>query len=305
MCSMKILIPIDQSVYSKVALQFICGRCANFGKDSHFYVIHIRPQTFLGSLFERKGIEEALEEEAMDLLNPAVKQLQDAGLQAEAIYDVGNVPQLIDDYAEKHDVDLIVMGSQGTSSVQGIIFGSVTNSLLALTYKPMLVLRDKAINFKDSPYIGLTVDGSMYSQTATDYLIKHMGFFGGKPRVYLMNVVERPAPGRDYPLEEQAREEHKENIGEIFDEAEAKLIKAGAECRKDILTGNEPGDAIAKFADKEDLDLIVIGTRGRGAIQSSLLGSTSSRIAAVSDRPLLIVQTDEDAVAKKEQKQKS
>ncbi len=295
---MKILIPIDQSQYSQVALEFIRSRCANFGSNAEVLVVHVHPLSLFDSLIGRGKADETYREEAMELLEPAVTKLKEAGIQAKPVFAMGNVPQTINQIAEEENVDLIVMGSQGTSAVQGIIFGSVTNSLLALTYKPMLVLHDKPISFRDSPYIGIATDGSPYAESAVQFIADNMKLFGGVPRVYLINVVERPAPGQAYhPLEREEAQEHKEFMSEIFESAEARLKEHGAECVRIRLTGDEPGDVLAEFAEKEDLDLVVIGTRGKGVFRSSVMGSTATRFAAVSDRPQLIVQTDEDKIA--------
>lgn len=294
---MKILVPIDQSQYSQVALEFIRAKGANFGAHAEVIVINVHPVSFFDTLIGHGKADETFREEAMEFLVPAVEKLRAAGINARAVYESGsNIAKVIDEVAEKEKVDMIVMGAQGMSSVQGIIFGSVTNSLLATTYEPMLVLHDKPVSFRDSPYIGIAVDGSPYADSAVDFVAKHMNMFGGVPRIYFINVVERPAPGQAYrPLEKEEAAEHKEFMGEVFEGAEEKLRAAGAECVRIKLTGDEPGDALAAFAEKEDLDLVVIGTRGLGAFQATVMGSTSTRFAAMSDRPQLIIQTDESA----------
>lgn len=51
-----------------------------------------------------------------------------------------------------------------------------------------------------------------------------------------------------------------------------------------------PADAIAEYAAAEDADLIVVGSRGRGAVASLVLGSTSHRLIHITDRDLLVVK---------------
>jgi nucleotide-binding universal stress UspA family protein len=49
-------------------------------------------------------------------------------------------------------------------------------------------------------------------------------------------------------------------------------------------------EAIVAFAESHDVDLIVVGSRGHGALAGALLGSVSRGIVAESRRPVLIVR---------------
>jgi hypothetical protein len=51
-------------------------------------------------------------------------------------------------------------------------------------------------------------------------------------------------------------------------------------------------DAIAQLADEAQSALIVIGTRGRGAVWAALGGSVSLELVAASPVPVLVVPTD-------------
>ena len=49
-------------------------------------------------------------------------------------------------------------------------------------------------------------------------------------------------------------------------------------------------DEIVAYADSHDVDLIVVGSRGHGAIAGALLGSVSRGLLGESKRPILIVK---------------
>lgn len=56
------------------------------------------------------------------------------------------------------------------------------------------------------------------------------------------------------------------------------------------LEGGPAAEMIVDFAKNVDADLIIAGSRGRGALKSLLLGSVSHGIAHASDRDVLIVK---------------
>ncbi|MGD8244544.1 MAG: universal stress protein [Anaerolineae bacterium] len=75
------------------------------------------------------------------------------------------------------------------------------------------------------------------------------------------------------------------------DAAEA-LEDAGVEVEVEVLEG-PPAEAILRVADAHQADLIVMGTRGYGALTSLLLGSVSHRVLAHTHVPVLIIRAEE------------
>jgi len=65
--------------------------------------------------------------------------------------------------------------------------------------------------------------------------------------------------------------------------------RTGLEVKTELLVGN-PADEIVAFADTIDADLIVVGSRGHGALASVLLGSVSRAVLHESRRPVLVVR---------------
>jgi nucleotide-binding universal stress UspA family protein len=57
----------------------------------------------------------------------------------------------------------------------------------------------------------------------------------------------------------------------------------------------EPGLTICRVADELDADVIVLGTRGRGAIKRALLGSVSTHVTNNAGRPVLVIGDAADA----------
>ena len=78
-------------------------------------------------------------------------------------------------------------------------------------------------------------------------------------------------------------------LHEAADAAEA----AGVDCTLERISGDTV-DEIVAVADSADADMIVIGSRGRGPLTSTLLGSVSKGVLAESRRPVLIVRGTHD-----------
>jgi nucleotide-binding universal stress UspA family protein len=58
--------------------------------------------------------------------------------------------------------------------------------------------------------------------------------------------------------------------------------------RRRVVIGN-PAERLAELADDEGAELIVVGSRGRGAFKAAFLGSVSNSLVGVARCPVLIV----------------
>jgi nucleotide-binding universal stress UspA family protein len=62
---------------------------------------------------------------------------------------------------------------------------------------------------------------------------------------------------------------------------------------KNLICANAPAQAIVEYAGREQIDLIVTGTHGRGAIAHLLLGSVAERVVRLAPCPVLTVRHHE------------
>lgn len=77
---------------------------------------------------------------------------------------------------------------------------------------------------------------------------------------------------------------------QLLDDALAIADRADVPASVKLLRGNTV-DEIVAYADSMNADLIVVGSRGHGAITSALLGSVSRGVLAESRRPVMIVRS--------------
>ncbi|MGH9365444.1 MAG: universal stress protein [Thermoanaerobaculia bacterium] len=79
----------------------------------------------------------------------------------------------------------------------------------------------------------------------------------------------------------------------VLREAEREVRRLGQKARLRFVQSRRLGpvaDAIAHEADRERVDLIVVGTEGHGALGRFALGSVSARLLHISRRPVAVVR---------------
>jgi len=76
---------------------------------------------------------------------------------------------------------------------------------------------------------------------------------------------------------------------EIISSAEAYVKSEGADYQCKLLQG-VPGDEIARAAQSEKVDLIIMGSRGLSEVRAFLLGSISDKVSHRAKCPTLIVK---------------
>ncbi|MGH3026131.1 MAG: universal stress protein [Gaiellaceae bacterium] len=74
-----------------------------------------------------------------------------------------------------------------------------------------------------------------------------------------------------------------------LEDAEQVASEHGVRASTRLLVG-DAADEIVAYADSQDVDMIVIGSRGHGALVSALLGSVSRGVLSESRRPVMVVR---------------
>jgi nucleotide-binding universal stress UspA family protein len=297
---MKILVPIDGSTYSQNSLEFLVSRKELLRNDAEIELLVVLDPlpTRAARLVGKDSLVHFYEEEADKILKPARKFLKKYDVQAKESFLVGDPSEKIADEAERLGADLLIMGSRGRTALAGLFLGSVTNGVLARCKTPILILRGKPAPEDDAIRVGVAVDGSKYGVAAVKYLLRNVALFGADSQFYLINVASDYAgtvmpdmAGMALPAlsESEVLELQKKEFSEAVDPLRPLFAKAGITPKDVCLVGN-PGDEIAAFAKKKDLDIIVMGSHGYGRFKSAVMGSTAMRIAARGKVPILLIR---------------
>ena len=132
----KIVVPIDFSNFSKIALEEAMRHASN---PSNIYVITInRPPSPV--FLEPKSSDE-LVKPTLDKLDEFLGDPKYAEINRDVRYKYGNPGEAINNYAIEISADLIVIGSHGRSGLTEITLGSVAERIVRHAPCPVIVLR--------------------------------------------------------------------------------------------------------------------------------------------------------------------
>lgn len=299
---MRILVPVDGSEQSRHVLRFLAGRETMLGSHPDITLVNVQysvPEAVI-RLLDLQSVKSACEAEGREVFEKLRDDISllHADVKQSVLY--GEAGTAIAAEADRIDADLIVMGTRGLSAPMGYLLGSVSNAVLSKTQRPILLVRPETPCVGgDAMRVGIAVDGSDHGLAAVTVTLSNAELFGKNASFRVLHaepdyrdMMSQSAYMLDTigPLltKDEFREESEtaykaavEPALELF--RTARLPATGVE-----LTG-DAGEAIAEYA-RENLDVLVMGSHGRGNFTAAVMGSTAMKIAATSTVPILVVR---------------
>jgi nucleotide-binding universal stress UspA family protein len=231
-------------------------------------------------------------ENAKILLEENRHALENGGVKAEVLIETivntitqGTIPLTILEKADLENVSLIAMGARGKNTIQNILLGSVSASVIRNAKTPVLLMR-----FPPAPRAGDTrpdlfsrilvpVDFSEPSRNVLS-LLKEIPSAG---QVVLLNVVDKGESGEEI---QGAVKVAMEKLAIIKND----LAAAGIAVEALVHVGYPP-DEINATAERSTITLILMSPRGEGwtrELRALFIGSTTNAVIRRADRPVLI-----------------
>ena len=260
----KILIPTDFSSYSNFALEY-ASFIAN-EKGAKLFILHVISSSSKGIVFAQKKFEEIKE---FDYLK---------GIDYEVIIEEGHiVSKAINRVGIAHDINLVIMGSKGVSSIEEMILGSCTENVIRKSHFNVLVLKHKMNQLK----IDNILFPSDFSSEAFSIFEKVKEFailFNAKIYFLIVNIPNH--------------NEHKSTIKSKMN----KLIKFYKLDENNInyeriITNDKTKElGVLNASIDYNIDLIAIGSHGKNILKKLIHESISLEIVRDSFKPILTIR---------------
>lgn len=285
----QILVPVDGSDPATAALDHALDIAADH--DATVHAINVA-DTNVPSL-TRVGVDvvDALVQEGAKVVDEARQrgERRDISMVTEVIQ--GEPAEIILEYDESYDIDLLVMGTRGQRDLGEYVLGNVTDQVVTTTETPVITVRS-ALDASSYPYgtVMVPTDGSDSASMAVERGAEIAAHNGAA--LQLLFVVDDQLLGLD--TRSAAAGDRLEADGEDLLEAAAEI--AAEQGCTDITATVEHGsvrDEIKSYADRQGVDLIVMGTQGRTGIDQRLLGSITERVLRTAPVPVLTVGSHE------------
>ena len=239
--------------------------------------------------------ENQIKAESEGALEQEAQRFRDAGREVRTQVRSGHPAEQIVLAAGEYASDLVIVGSHGLTGIKRFLLGSVSDHVLQYAPCSVLIVKQQREETPTGEYrplrILLAYDDSEPARKAVEFMAALP--LGDKAHVRALKVL---------PIIKMFRQDIKQRLSWVWQEKKLRSQQALArithevrwghpEIDTELREGDDVSQEILGAATSDHSDLIVLGHKGKGAIDSFLLGSVTIRIAHHADCSVLAVRT--------------
>jgi nucleotide-binding universal stress UspA family protein len=278
-----ILLATDFSEVSRAALGYACNLARWYG--SKIFVTHVVPhEPYLSVPLEPIPVDLDLfwnrEKENMAAF-VATKFLEE--IPHEDILQRGELWDVISAVIEKHNIDLVVVGTHGRQGLKKVVLGSVAEKIYRQAKCPVLtVCPEIAASHKAGWELKRILFATDFSETSLHALPYALSLAEENQAILIFLHV---APLVPY--------QYKESVMDTTCKRLEGLMPPGTWCTPDfVVCFDFPAQGILQVARDRETDLIILGVNRRAAVglTSHLPWSTASDVVSAAPCPVLTVR---------------
>ena len=290
----RILCPVDFSEFSASVLAYAAAFAKLFGSDVtvlHVFATAVPPAssaTYPAWLLQVPEARKSIADDLHLLLAPLVS----TGVTVRTHIAEGNTAAEIVRHAADRDVDLVVMGTHGRSGFDRLTLGSVAEKVLRKSPCPVVTIPPGAA--RDATVVPVRqilcpTDFSTCSEQAMDFALSLAA--RANAAVTALHVVEtidaRPElSGAMAELQERRCDTERGYLEEI------NAARTDGNRITNAVTLGRPHLEILRMMEERTIDVIVMGVRGRGAVDITLFGSTTNHVVRRARCPVVTVRSE-------------
>ncbi|MGB8581522.1 MAG: universal stress protein [Candidatus Sulfotelmatobacter sp.] len=288
-----ILCPIDFSDFSAAAYQYALSLADYYkARIVALHVVEVWKYPFADYAAHEADyakFSRALNEGGEVQLRRFVKERPADRLQPELLVRQGNAPNCILSFAQKENIEVIVMGTHGRRGFDRLVLGSTTDRVMRKAACPVLVVSDpshKALTTAPDGRHRLSrilycTDFSNNSERARGYAISLAAEYGAE--LTLLHVAQN-AP--DLARAEVIIAERTQELDKLLSHTERNNFNV-----KLAIRFGKPYEEIVRHATEAQASLIIMTARGGDAVDRAVFGSTTYRVIQLGPCPVLAVHT--------------
>ena len=302
-----IMAPTDGSDSERAAISVAVKLAQRFEADLR--LVRVQAPPLVIETVPRPPVLMITEQTLLDERLARLHKLEALGTECRALGDIrvitaleeGHVTATLRDYAEKFDVDLIVMSSHSRGGVKRITLGSVTDYLIRNTNIPVLVVKPPVSFMGATPEqtrsrIVVPLDGSALAQqilpevaalaSRLDSTVSLLQIL--TPLTYSQKHIMQPGfPWWDTDIA---------NADAYLARAASYLTEEGLTVSKDVVLSDDVATSILDYSMRTRADLIAIATSGSAGMSRFVFGTVADEVTRKSPTSLLVFHPKPSAV---------
>ena len=291
-----ILCTTDFSDYSDQTVSYGAAIAKEF--NGRLLICHIIDLQFAAIYGTVHFLPPDLQTQSIETAQERIETLmQSQSVPWEAVVSTGPPADEIARVVKDREIDLAISATHGRTGLKRFILGSVTERLMRSLKCPLLVVRESPPELMPDPDRGLRFnrilvgcDFSPAANAALEYGVNLAQEF--EAELHLIHVLEPQVYSDILATTLNGAHGDTDDIKDKLDRRLSDLITPEVMnwCRvKTVVTEGRPFEAITGYAGEKGIDLVVLGVRGHGVVETLFLGSTTDRVIRKAQCPVLSV----------------
>lgn len=285
-----VLVGVDGSPESLGAVDWAVARAARAGWRVHILCAYSLPSFTTASLDGGYAAldDSAIRSGAQAVVDEAVSRAQGHGVTVTSSLETGDPAGVLVDLSA--EAVLSVVGTRGGGGFADRLLGTVSSALPAHAHCPTVVVprHVEGADFTPVRRIVVGVDGSESARKALKWAVAEADAWGAEITAVAAVPMASGAGALAWLPAAVDRDQVLADVRAGLDQAVSEAVKdhPGVTVRRHALDGNA-AQLMAEFSTA--VDLVVVGSRGRGGFSGLLLGSTSQGVLSHAACPVMVV----------------